>query len=69
MRQAARRARELFHVDDQRWFTSPDEPELLAPLAGAATERQVVRVEYARRGETEVEMLKRSEERRVGKEC
>ena len=58
MRQAARRARELFHVDDQRWFTSPDEPELLAPLAGAAAERRVVCVEYERRGETEVELLK-----------
>lgn len=58
MREAARRARELFHVDDQRWFTSPEEPELLAPLASAAAERQVVRVEYDRRGETDVEMLK-----------
>jgi predicted DNA-binding transcriptional regulator YafY len=58
MRQAARRARELFHVDDQRWFTSPDEPEFLAPLASAAAERQVVGVEYERRGGTAAELLK-----------
>jgi predicted DNA-binding transcriptional regulator YafY len=58
MRQAARRARELFHVDDQRWFTSSDEPELLAPLASAAAERQVVRVEYERQGDIAAEALK-----------
>jgi len=57
MRQAARRAQELFHVDDQRWFTNPDEPELLAPLASAAAERRVVRIEYERRGEPEAELL------------
>jgi predicted DNA-binding transcriptional regulator YafY len=57
MRQAARQAQELFHVDDQRWFTNPDEPELLAPLASAVAERRTVRVEYQRQDEPALELL------------
>lgn len=58
MRQAARQAQELFHVDDQRWFTTPDEPQLLAPLASAVAERRVVRVEYQRQDEPALELLR-----------
>lgn len=57
LRRAAARARELFHVDEPRWFNRPDESPFFPELASASSEQLRVRVDYRRKGRLVSETL------------
>jgi predicted DNA-binding transcriptional regulator YafY len=57
LRRAAARARELFHVDEPRWFNRTDESPFLLELASASSEQRRIHVAYGRTGRLVSEIL------------